>query len=493
MARFVLSGWRVSVYAKAAVPLLLVSALTVVLEARRSTRWRDYSSYVTGTADTILDVGLDRAGEMQTPLWAGVINTEDWSVPTDDVPTVAGIRPNDRSVGGCNLYHDIETLRAFRVLSQTTGKPKYAAAAKEYLDFYLRNARSGKTGFLAWGEHLYYDFTRDGVATERKWHEFGERTPPWEQLWEVNPKAVEEEISAIRYHYFSGQPGGLFNRHAFFDRPEHQTSGQPWIKHSGLHAYSFMFLYSKTRDRTWLAWSRAAADLYWKRRNPDTNLTPSCIGDPRPQAQCALIEQTKLAYWLLKTYQLHPRETNLWKKAAVLLKAWDHYAWDKDRDVYHASLHLEGMPASDELVPIWNFAYGKASILVLGRIAAYFARTEDDPAFIEIARRVARIAKAIPPPEDVTAEGLAFALNLNMDLHDLTNGSEYLNDARFYADAAVTRLWVKHEGGGIFVRTAGDPYYEAMTGVGDLLSGFLRLHFETNRYASDPGSFDWSF
>lgn len=38
------------------------------------------------TAETLLRVGLDRYGAKQTPAWAGVIDTRDWSVPEKGVP-----------------------------------------------------------------------------------------------------------------------------------------------------------------------------------------------------------------------------------------------------------------------------------------------------------------------------------------------------------------------------------------------------------------------
>jgi hypothetical protein len=409
------------------------------------------------------------------------------------VPPPPGVRESDRAVGGCNLYHDAVTLRVFRILSAVSGEPNYAAAARDYIEFFLDNARSEKTGFLAWGEHLYYDLYEDQVAVDREWHELIGWTPPWKELWEVNPDAVHDAIAALRYHYYADDPAALFNRHAFFNRPEHQQpGGQPWIKHSGLFAYSFMFLHRKTGEREWLGWSRGAAELYWERRNPSTNLTLSCIDDPREHARSASPDQAMLAYWLLKTYQLNPRETQIWKHAVTLLEAWDDHAYDPATERYHGRVTLEGLP-DDETVHPWHFAYGSPTILPLGRIAAYFARTEKFPQFLSIAERVARIAKTTPLPEKVSLEGIAFALNLSLDLYDLTQEPEHLEEAKTYAGQAIDRFWIKNPVGGLFVRESGDDYYEAKVGVGDLLAGLLRLHIHTNSYAGDPGLYDWSF
>ena len=479
------------------VAALLVLITIPCVEAsgqRRRKQPTDYLSYVQKFADTLLAAGLDVYGPKKTPLWAGVIDARTLTAPRDGVPALPGVRDHDRAVGGCNLYHDVVTLRVFRILSVLTGDPKYAGAARRYMDYFLRHAQNPDTGFLAWGEHLYYDFFRDEVVAERNYHELLEWTPPWPQLWEVNPEATARAIQALRFHYYADDPEQHFNRHAWWDKPEHQQlPGQPWIKHSGLYAYSFMFLHKETNHRRWLAWSRGAGELYWNHRNPETHLTLSCIGNPRDCARSASSQTPLLAYWLLKSYQLSPRETQMWNYAVTLLKAYDRYAYDKERDAYVAYINLDGAALGEETVRPWSHAYGSPTILPFGRVAAYFARSEEDPAFLEMARRVARIVKAAPMPEYCSIQGPGFALNLSLDLYGLTRESKYLTEARSYANTAIKRFWVENPTGGLFVRQPDDPYYEAKVGVGDLLAGLLRLHIQTQRSVKDPGLYDWSF
>jgi hypothetical protein len=45
----------------------------------------------------------------------------------------------------------------------------------------------------------------------------------------------------------------------------------------------------------------------------------------------------------------------------------------------------------------------------------------------------------------------------------------------------------------LFVREAGDRYYEAKSGAGDLLAGLLRLDLRLHPKRQDPGLYDWSF
>jgi hypothetical protein len=448
----------------------------------------DYLRYVRQSADVLLDKGRDVYGPRKTPLWAGVIDTTDMSVPAKGVPPPRGVRESDRAVGGCNLYHDVVTLQVMHVLSAVTREPRYADAAREYVRFFLRNTRNERTGLLGWGEHLYYDFFRDAVAEERQSHELLEWTPPWPLLWREDPEAVTAAIAGLRYHFFADDPGALFNRHASWANTERQSKGQPWMKHSGLCAYSCMFLHSRTRDPLWLRWSLGPAALYWNHRNPETNLTPSCLGDPRLTAQNPTPGATELAYWLLKAWELNHEHTELRDRAVTLLRSWDRYLYDPAGNRYLASVGLDGKPLNDNSMQVWDLSYGNGGILPVGRIAAYFARTLGGKQEEAMARRIARIARDTPAPVGVTLEGLAFALNLSLDLYDLGKDRADLETARRYADLAIGKYWRA----GLFVREPGDRYYEAKVAVGDLLAGLTRLHLRGNGL-KDPGLYDWSF
>jgi hypothetical protein len=461
----------------------------------------NYLSYVEKFADTLLSKGLDNYGPKKTPMWAAVIDTQTLTVPEKDVPTPPGVRPGDRAVGGSNLYHDVVTLQTFRVLSAVTGNPRYENAARDYLKAYLENAQSPQTGLLAWGEHTYYDlFTDKGtVAPEYqnksygdRWHELIAWTAPWEQLWAIDPEWTKRAIAGIRYHFHSPDTTTfLFNRHAYWDQARYQKpeGSQPWIKHTGLYTHAFLFLYARTKDPEWLRWARGTGSLYWDHRNPKTDLTLGCIGDPRPSTQDASLGGTaSLSYWLLKAYQAYPQEKALRDRALTLIKAYDRHGYDKKRDGYYASLRLDGTPAGD-LTPTWASGYGEGSLTKFGRMAAYIARVEKDADCLLMARRVARCARRDPLPPNYVVESIAYALGLSLDLYDLTGEKAYLTDAKRYADLAVDKFWSN----GLFTRQTGDRYYEAKLGTGDLVAGLLRLHLRLHPEIKDPGVYDWSF
>ena len=49
-------------------------------------------------ADTLLEAAPDRYGRQSSPLWAAVIDAEDFTVPEDGVPAPTGVRSSDRAL-----------------------------------------------------------------------------------------------------------------------------------------------------------------------------------------------------------------------------------------------------------------------------------------------------------------------------------------------------------------------------------------------------------
>jgi len=451
-----------------------------------------YLEVVTRFADTLLEYGRDQYGPQPTALWAGVINTEDYSVPpwSTDVPALPGIRDSDRAVGGSNLYHDLATLHTLRVLSALTGDARYEEAVRAYVEDALRLTQSPETGLLAWGEHLYYHLYLDTVMEDREWHEFLSATPPWALLWEADEEATVRAIAGLRYHFFGEEPPSfLFNRHAYWDRTVYQQEeeSQPWIKHSGLQALSFAFLHARTGDETWRRWALGTGSLYWEARNEETNLTPSAIGDPRERSSYASTgELSLLAYWLLKAAEVNPELGVLRTYAEAFMEALEKHA--RTDGGYFAHLALDGSPRSGLLEP-WVVAYGESSLLPFGRVAAYFAKVTGEARHLETARRVAELTRQTPVPEAAPIKAPAVALNLHLDLYDLTGEARYLEDARRLADLGIAR----YGRGGLLTRVANDPFYEAKLGAGEFLAGLLRLHLRLHPEMEDPELYDWTF
>ncbi len=467
----------------------------------------DYLPYVTTHCDNLIQHGQDRYGSKKTAILASVIDTRDLSVPRADVPPTSGTRAHDRAVGGSNFYHDVETIRLFRALSPLTGDQRYEEAALAYAQDFLDYCQNPTIGLLAWGEHLYYNFYTDSVMVgdlahphADNYHEFLEETPPWPLLWQVDSAVTERAIAGVRYHFRSSTTQTfLFNRHAYWhpvDQQEYrglaqyQDGGQPWIKHSGLQCYSFTLLLEQTQNPKWDRWAEGTGSLYWNYRDPTTNLTVSCLDDPRESARHASLNQTGLlSYYLLKSWQVHPTFGQFRERAEAMLKAAERFSWSEDRKRYYRRLQLDGSPARDEMISVVATGYGGADILAFGRIACYFYQATGDPAYRMMVQRAADMLLATSWPDDFVINSLASALQFSLDAYEVLADERLLRAAHNYAAIGVERLW----SGQLFVRQPGDPYYEAKLGTNAFVAGLLRLHLLENDRSAEANLHHWSF
>jgi hypothetical protein len=466
---------------------------------------KDYLYYVKTHCDNLIANGKDQYGKQTSQMLASVIDTRDMSVPKDNVAPTEGTRPSDRAVGGSNFYHDVALIKIMKELSALTGNKTYNGAINNYAHDFLRHAQNPVTGLLGWGEHIYYNFHADTVMEgldplgKFKSHEFIENTPPWAFLWEIDSAATRKAIAGVRYHFRSGVTQSfLYNRHARWqiaEKPEYrgleqyQDGGQAWIKHSGLQCYSFTFLYGKTGDPEWKKWSEGTGNLFWKFRNPETNLTISCIDDPRPSGvNASLTGASLLAYYLLKSSANHADFKHMRDKAEILFKAIEKYSWDEQRKGYSSEISIDGKVADPTLIPVVNTGYSAADMLLFGRIAAYFYKTTGAPVYREMVKKAASQVVTQVWPETFVMNSLANALQFSLDAAEVLNDKNLLPYAKKLADLGITKMW----SGKLFVRQPNDPYYESKLGENDFVAGLLRLHLIEQNKATQASLLKWS-
>ncbi len=469
----------------------------------------DYLTYVQNFANTLIEHGTDNYGPRKTAMWASVIDTRDLTVPREGVPPTEGVRPHDRAVGGSNLYHDVYTVRLFKTLTKITNDSRYQEAASSYLNDFLSNCQSEATGLFGWGEHLFYDFYEDRVSPAARYkerndysHEFLASTPLFEELWELDPERTQRSIEGLRLHFLNPDSvTWLFNRHAYWNKNEHQTIVMPWIKHSALYTYAYLFLASKNQDDQILRKARGIGNLYWSQRNPDTNLTMSCLyhkTEPGVGKVPALSGMSYLSYWIYKGTEFTPTEESLRERSLKMFNSILEYSWDADQQKYYDALNLDGSPMLNldtknpedkyKYAPVYPVGYGTYSIINTGRIAAYLAKKEKNDFYEETVLRIAEVANATALPKAFTAEHLANVIHLNLDAFDISGDQKYLNQAKKIADIAIRDLYRN----GLFVREFNDPYYEAKLYIGDMVSGLLRLHLAQDTKLYKQFAWDWS-
>ncbi|MGZ5548383.1 MAG: hypothetical protein ACXWFZ_10580, partial [Nitrososphaeraceae archaeon] len=471
----------------------------------------NYLFYVQKFADTLLAHGTDKYGRKHLPMWAGLIDTRDYSVPRGTKQEAERTKSGDgyfdvfdrRAVGGANIYHDLESLQVFEILSKLTGNNVYVKAADDYISAFLYNTQSEHTGLLGWGEHMYYDFYNDEVTVggntpESDWtHEFLPKKPIWEKLWSISPERTAKAIKGLRFHFDGPYTQTfLFNRHASWQKVNKSVDGYegsgieqyaynwtaPFISHAGLFSYSFMYLFTKTNDSSWLRWSRGVGNLHWNYRNTITNLTSWDLNSRRPTGP-QFGQTTQFAYRLYQAYELQPTLIELRDKALILFKAAEKYAWQENEKFYVDDLNLDGttVKADDPRFNRTPTAPGDniKSIRTkpvfqgnIGRVAVYFYTREKDPHFLVVSKNMIDIMERDSLKKVFKAGAIASRIHLLMDVYNVTGEIFLLELAKNYADKGIAGLWRN----GLFARAVGDPYYESLGGVGSFVLSLLRIH-----------------
>ena len=139
----------------------------------------------------------------------------------------------ERTLNGANVGHDQQLYQLLYLLTETTGDAAYAQAADQALRWFIRNTRSGSSGYsvdapthlLAWGEDAAWDPVRDRPISAkyddgRMEHEFYEAWQLWDRMQSTSPasaQAVDEFALGLWNHQVWNQADGSFNRHAWYD------------------------------------------------------------------------------------------------------------------------------------------------------------------------------------------------------------------------------------------------------------------------------------
>jgi hypothetical protein len=386
----------------------------------------------------------------------------------------------------------------------------------------LENTQNDFTGLLGWGQSLYYDFYKDSVTVGGMSAEHNDythtlmsgKTPIWQKLWQINPERTARAIQGLRYHFTTPYTQTfLFNRHASWQQiTKKLPPGMRGLEqyqydhtaafagHAGLKSYSFMFLYTKTKNPEWLKWSLGVGSLHWNYRNKTTNLTSWTVDAfSKKDAISQLSQTTSMAYWLYKAFELNGHKGNLKTQALTLFNAVERYTWRPEGKFYVNDMNVDGTPIkADDLIykdlprhegdQIRSFLDKPQFRGNVGRVAAYFYKREKNQHHLIVAQRMINIMDRDTLPQIFFAGEVAVRIQLLMDVYEITKDRKLLDKAIHYADLGIAGLWR----GGLFARRVGDPYYESEDEIGSFVAGLLRLHLALNGTPKELQNIDWS-
>jgi hypothetical protein len=463
---------------------------------------KPYREYVRQCLDLLIEYGTDRYGPIRSPLLVTILDVRTRQCPERPLPLDEAwrvVRPERRGPAGSNWYLDQATLRAMQQLSASGGGPRYHEFVRQYVAYAMQHLVDEK-GLFWWGWHRHYDVFLDKMTGHMgNFHEIHVQDVAWQELWDVDPRAVRREIEGLwQWHVIDKQTGEI-NRHADGHR------GCDFAMTGGEILHAFAFLYQQTHEPEWLERTRLIANYYWKVRHPKTGLIPN-----RPNAGAERFDGSHfdtsiaafLVHGLLCASELTGQQ-GFRDQAIAYLKAYAEYGYDAKSGQFWASLNLDGTPVPGPRiaggyaqyeprghVDLWQpYAAGYEHPLAAAQAYAQACRITGDPELLAAAQRWADcVRKQFPPrgcqektwyadyarqfaPHGTYAEHYGRAISFFLQLNRLTGDTAYRDFARQVAREALAKLYYN----GLLRGHPAKPYYEAMDGVGYLLVALLQL------------------
>jgi hypothetical protein len=435
-------------------------------------------AYTRKHLETMLEHGVDRAGEYPSLMWYANVATPD-ATPLD---------------GGCSLYYDQPLLAALHRLAELVDEEKFARSADEYVRGFTERCLA-RTGLPLWGPHYSFDPAQAAVIRQDfktpptpsdpdvetgDLHEIRPIPPAWELLWRINPAIAEEAILGAAQLQISDPLTGQCSRHA------NLATDSADLATGGILTEALAWLVRNVEGDFPMQLARGVADYAFSHRDPTTGLLPR---NPAASDDTRTTAGSETGIWagcLIRAAALadEPSWVGLADEA---MKAWLSHAYDEEAAAYHATLHTTtGKPLSDQpsyLNP-WDATSG-FSLQVAEACFLLYGETEE-PEYAEACERWRTlIAASLPTSQEhgATAEQYGRTIHFLQACSEEWPENGYAQLAIDVANEAVLALWA----GSMFRTAPGVDACRSSEGIGFLLLAFLYLHSEREPHMMGSG------
>lgn len=164
--------------------------------------------------------GRDRYGKEHSPLFATTLDRHTGNAyKNNPAKAPKGIRDRDRTYRGANPSTQSSLYSLMYELSSITGEVKYKNEADKGVIWFWENCQIPATHFMAWGEHMGWDFFKERPIYWKlqSWIHELKGYGQWDRAWDLEPEACEKFAMALWNHQVyakEGEKSGEFSRHA---------------------------------------------------------------------------------------------------------------------------------------------------------------------------------------------------------------------------------------------------------------------------------------
>ncbi|NJK92704.1 MAG: hypothetical protein HC904_13285 [Blastochloris sp.] len=485
----------------------------------------DYEGMVRAYADALLTSGRDTYGEQSTPMIASMLDRRTLQLPVHPIrsslPELSGegVRYHDRAWDGANVGRDQELYQLLYSLSEKTGEVNYARQADAALEWWMKNTQSEKTGLLAWGEHLGWDFRRETVIEqyldaslskkhyENLTHEYSGDWDLWPRVKLLADGPMRRFAQGLWDHQIGDKETGDFSRHAKYHQHEVGT-GASFPRHGGYYIAAWAHAWVDAPDMDvetqrfkktdMLTAINRVVDQFNNRRHPNNDALPAgsnSKSDPQYFTSYWQANDLGLAISAWSVAPLLP-PVEAEKLRSLALRSDDVILNKVPNDLVTAGRGFVNLAFVDTLKPgdprgrskyayssVWDTSYGNPSTAYFGVLTAkrYKQLASDSSQSVRAAgyrNYTLMAADLYMTGEPIATQTLvpsvfSQAIALMLAAWEITSEEKYLQRADYFGRRAVRIFFTKESP--LPKVTSIHDHYETITGGDDLMLVFHEL------------------
>ena len=358
-------------------------------------------------------------------------------------------------MNGANPMLDQNLLRVFYTLSEITGEARYAKVADEELTWFFNHTMSPKTSLLPWGEHLSWDVVHDVPISggDEMMHEFARPWALWDRCFELAPEPSRKFALGLWEHQIANHKTGGFDRHApYFEHGP--VDGKDFARHAGFYIGTWCYAWKYTTNGVFTnAIETLLARFERKRVQKDGSLAAT-IGPLECELAATMVPDP-----------LASRMRAFAAKEDELILADIRKQVSGDTNVY--------------LPPKWQTGYSAGTLANQAMFCLARSEQTTNAAYRDLLVTIAGHYLGARPDEDldVWPQSFAHAISTQLAAWRLTKRTNYLEQARAFAQMAVELFWQDNPLPRASPKTG---HYETITQADSLALALLEVHAATH-------------